>query len=672
MKTFTVASSAQLIWLAILLSLGMLFSAKPTTAFPDDMPVPVRNVLSSAQQQDGPTDPAELEAFLEELMAEQMEEHHIPGAAVAVVKDGELFFAKGYGLADIEAGIPVDPENTLFRIGSGSKLFTATAVMQLVEQGKLNLDEDINIYLDFEIPDTFPEPITLRHLLSHTSGLDVSALNIGVPSVDELLPTGEWLRIHMRDRVRPPGEVPAYSNYGLTLAGYIVELVSGMPYEQYLEQNILDPLGMEHTTARQPLPAELAPDYYTGYLYADGEYQSVHELGLGDYEFENVTVIPAGSISTSTTDMAKFMIAHLQNGRYSDEEIAEVQILEEATAQQMHSTSFSYDPRLNGLAYAFWELSWNDQWIIGHPGDMVTHHSMLALLPDQDLGVYAVWNGEGGLQLNEGPFLHAFLDHYYPLAEVDPEPMAGAAERAGWYTGSYRMTAGSVTTWEKLMGVFGALNLVDGGDGTLLLDTPYGQQQWVEVEPLVFHEVGGQDKIIFEEDDQGNVSQAYIHSVPRMAIEKLAWHESPGLHMPVLLVSALIFLSMVIFVLVSFIRDRRRNNGTDSKFRSARTACWFAGGASLLFLLFTLGVFYLMGSMKWYSPFFGTPPLLTALLLLPVLGAVLTIGALVFTILAWKDKYWGVAGRLYYTLVTLTAVAFIWSLNTLNLLGWQI
>lgn len=605
-------------------------------------------------------------------MAGQMDEHHIPGAAVAVVKDGELFFTKGYGLADIEAGVPVDPEKTLFRIGSGSKLFTATAVMQLVEQGILDLDEDVNTYLDFEIPDTYPKPITLRHLLSHTAGIDVSDLNIGAPSADELLPTGEWLRANMRERIRPPGQVPAYSNYGLTLAGYIVELVSGIPYEQYIEENLLEPLGMEHTTARQPLPADLDPDYYTGYLYADGEYQSVHELGLGDTEFENVTVVPAGSVSASATDMARFMIAHLQDGRYSDEDIAEARILDEATAQQMHSTLYTYDPRLNGLAYAFWELSWNDQWIIGHPGDMITHHSMLALLPDQDLGIYAVWNGEGGLQLNEGPFLNAFLDHYYPVSEVDPEPMAGAAERADRYTGSYRMTGGSYTTWEKMMAVFGALNLVEGSDGALLLDTPYGQQQYVEVEPLVFHEVGGQDMVIFEEDDQGRISQAFIHSVPRMTIEKLAWYESPGLHMPLLLVSALIFLSMVIVAVVSIIRNLRRDSETEPRSRSANTARWLAAGASLLFLLFTAGVFYLMGTIQWYSRFFGTPPFLIALLLLPVLGAVLTIGVLVFTILAWKDKYWGIGGRLHYTLVTVTAVAFIWSMNTLNLLGWRI
>ena len=113
-----------------------------------------------------------MEAFLDKLLGREMEKHHIAGAAVSVVKDGKLFFAKGYGYADLENGIPVDPEQTIFRIGSVAKLFTWTAVMQLVEQGKLDLDADINTYLDFRIPDTYPQPITLKHLLTHTSGFE--------------------------------------------------------------------------------------------------------------------------------------------------------------------------------------------------------------------------------------------------------------------------------------------------------------------------------------------------------------------------------------------------------------------------------------------------------------------------------------------------------------------
>jgi hypothetical protein len=240
------------------------------------------------------------------------------------------------------------------------------------------------------------------------------------------------------------------------------------------------------------------------------------------------------------------------------------------------------------------------------------------------------------------------------------------------------MTPGSYTTWEKMMTIFGALNLTDGGDGTVLLDTPYGQQQWVEVEPLLFHEVDGQDMVIFEEDDQGRIVRAFIHSQPRIALERLAWYESPGLHMPLLLGTVLIFLATVIAAPVSAIRARRRRGEAETQPRLARVARWMAVGVSALLVLFTAGLFFLIGTMTWYTPFFGTPPFLTALLVLPVLAAVLTVAVLVFTVLAWtglgdpqRRPYWGIAGRVHYTLVTVAAVAFLWSLNLLNLLGWK-
>src|SRR5215211_421034 len=158
--------------MTIMLALVILLSTSGSAMGQEDRVAPGRNVPTAPSQQQGPTDPAEMKAFLDEELGREMEKYHIAGAAVSVVKDGELFFAKGYGYADLENKIPVDPEQTIFRIGSVGKLFTWTAVMQLVEQGKLDLDEDINDYLDFRIPDTYPQPITLKHLLTHTAGFE--------------------------------------------------------------------------------------------------------------------------------------------------------------------------------------------------------------------------------------------------------------------------------------------------------------------------------------------------------------------------------------------------------------------------------------------------------------------------------------------------------------------
>ena len=217
----------------------------------------------AAPAQRGPADAAELPAFLDSLLAQQLAENHIAGAAVAVVKDGQVLVTKGYGYADVENGIPVDPQETMFYIGSVGKFFTWTAVMQLVEQGKLDLDADINTYLDFRIPDTYPQPITLKHLLTHTPGFEDRFFeNLSLDAAD-VLPEREWLMTHMPARVRPPGDVAAYSNYGTQLAGYIGARAAGQSYMAYIQEHILDPLGMERSTAYSPLPPELR-----GYLAA--------------------------------------------------------------------------------------------------------------------------------------------------------------------------------------------------------------------------------------------------------------------------------------------------------------------------------------------------------------------------------------------------------------------
>lgn len=252
-KKALAASITMMLTLAVLLSVVGPASAQEDIVALDKN----TNVPTMPSQGQGVTDPAELEAFLDELLERQMEEHHIAGAAVSVVKDGELFFAKGYGYADIENGFPVDPEQTIFRIGSVTKLFTWTAVMQLVEQGKLDLDADINTYLDFHIPDTYPAPITLKHLLTHTSGFEDLFFEVLASDADKMAPAREWLVSHMPARVRPPGDVAAYSNYGTSLAGYIVARVSGRPYEQYIQEQILNPLGMVHSTAQSPIPPDL-------------------------------------------------------------------------------------------------------------------------------------------------------------------------------------------------------------------------------------------------------------------------------------------------------------------------------------------------------------------------------------------------------------------------------
>ena len=394
--------------------------------------------VSAQSEAEGPSDPAEVEAFMDGLMTSQMSENHIPGAVVVVVKDGQVLFSKGYGYADLEARIPVDPQTTLFRPGSVSKLFVWTSVMQLVEQGKLSLEVDVNEYLDFSIPASYSEPITLKTLMTHTPGFEDKGEDLFKLKPENIISLDAYLKKNLPARVFPPGEIGAYSNYGTALAGYIVERVSGMPFYEYVEKNIFSPLSMTHATFRQPLPADLAPDMSAGYNYVNGGYVK------GGFEY--VVPYPAGSLSASGLEMAKFMIAHLQNGRYG-----ETRILEEETARLMHSQLNTADPRITGMAYGFFENLVNGQYIVSHGGDTLLFHTGLFLLPEQNVGFFVSTNAVGGATVGDA-VARAFADRYFPAEKAaDPIPAADFNSRVSQYTGEYHFSRSNFTGFEKII-----------------------------------------------------------------------------------------------------------------------------------------------------------------------------------------------------------------------------
>src|SRR5215212_3596627 len=358
--------------MTIMLALMIALSTSGSAMGQEKGGSPARNGPTASSQQQGPTDRAEMETFLDKLLGKEMQKHHIAGASISVVKDGKLFFAKGYGSADLENGIPVDPERTNFRIGSIAKLFTWTAVMQLAEQGKLDLNEDINTYLDFRIPDTYPQPITLKDLMTHTAGFEDRYYERLAKDPDELEPPREWLISHMPARVSPPGEVAAYSSYGAALAGYIVARASGEPYDQYVQEHILNPLGMAHTSARPSMPPDIRAHTSKGYVYKDGafkEFPDTSGMALAYADMGQPALVPAGDMQASATDMARFMIAQLRDGGHGDANTAGTRILNESTLRHMHSTLYSPDPRILGTTYGFFDFSDNGQRTIGHSGE---------------------------------------------------------------------------------------------------------------------------------------------------------------------------------------------------------------------------------------------------------------------------------------------------------------
>ena len=306
-------------FIAVLIcSSGLIHAQKPRVLPPR---TPDKNTVPIAIPQAPQTAPQlvkpDLEAFFDGFLPIQLKRDDIAGAVVAVVKDGQVLFAKGYGYSNMKERKPVTVDATLFRPGSISKTFTWTAVMQLVEQGKIDMNRDVSDYLDFKVPATFGKPVTMRDLITHTPGFEEAIKDLFVSKPADIRPLQEYLERHLPDEIFPPGTTPAYSNYGATLAGYIVQRVSGLPFDEYVDKNILGPLNMKHTTFAQPLPENLKPLMSEGYNLASQPAK----------DFEFIQAWPAGSLSTSAEDMTHFMIAHLQNGQYNG-----VQILKPETA----------------------------------------------------------------------------------------------------------------------------------------------------------------------------------------------------------------------------------------------------------------------------------------------------------------------------------------------------
>jgi CubicO group peptidase (beta-lactamase class C family) len=596
----------------------------------------------------GPEDAQEVEEFFDDLIGEQLRDEHVAGATVAVVKDGQFVFAKGYGYADWEQGTPVTADHTLFYPGSAGKLFTWTAVMQLVEEGKLDLDADINTYLDFEIPDTHPEPVTMGNLLTHTAGFEEQFAAQLAEDREDVLPLREFLVRYMPERVYPAGEYFAYSNYGTALAGYIVERVSGEPYEQYIEEHILQPLKMESSAATQPLPTDLASQLSKGYHYEDGTYEAK--------DFEWISAAPAAPVRATAPDMAKFMLMHLESGEYGD-----ARIMEESTALEMHRQQFTHDPRLSGVTYGFITSRENDQDIIWHDGESARFSTMVALLPEERTGLFVSYN----TPFEPRETLSAFLDHYYPLQEETspPEPPSDFPSRADRWAGSYIPTRVAFTGPQKIVGWLDPLQVSTSGNQNLLLQTPFGEQRYTEIESGLLKEENGERLLTFREDDQGQVTHLFWGPV---AYFKAAPYQTLGFQLPLLAACTALFVSTLIVYPAVFFARRWRGSGAAPS-RAARVARWLAGILSALNL--SLLVWFVLSLLEFAETYVWPTETVSTITGLWLLSVPLTLSSVMLAVLAWKDRYWSVASRAHYTLVALAAVLFVWFLSNWNLIG---
>jgi len=503
---------------ALLITVASAQGPAPSPLISAPAPPPANVPVITPQSSPAPElTKADFETFLDALIPSQLRNRNIAGAVVSVVKDGQVLFQKGYGFADVENKKPILPGETLFRPGSISKLFTATAVMQLVEQGKLDLDRDISGYLDFPIPRTYPEPVTLRQLLTHTGGFEETLKNLFVAHQRDLKPLRTYLVNEMPARIFPPGKIPSYSNYGFTLAGYIVERVSGENFERYIENHILKPLGMTNSTFDQPLSPQLAGQMSKGYLNASKKPR----------EFEWVQAAPAGALTTTAADMTRFMLAFLQDGAVDG-----VPILKPETVRQMEKRQFEFHPMLPGLDITFMEYLIDPVRIIAHGGDTVYFHSDMILVPDAHFGYFLSYNSLGkDIGGGRGEVLRTFVNRYFPSSgqpKIDVDPNTAKSDGRA-VNGLYDGTRRAETTFLKMIALAAQFSVNSDDEGILQIEGMKNQsgelKRWREIAPLVYREIDGLEKIGFRRDASGAVSEM----LPFPAIyegQRVPWYAS--------------------------------------------------------------------------------------------------------------------------------------------------
>jgi CubicO group peptidase (beta-lactamase class C family) len=459
----------------------------------------------------------DVNTWLDGYMPYALHTGDIAGAVVAVVKDGQVLTERGFGFSDVEKRTPVDPKLTLFRPGSVSKLLTWTAVMQLVEQGKLDLDADVNQYLDFKIPAREGKPITMRNLMQHTAGFEEQAK--GILSHDPKSPGYEvLLKQWTPERVFAPGTTPAYSNYAASLAGYIVQRLSGETFDDYIDKHIFAPLDMKYSTFRQPLPANLEPLMSKGYQIASEPPKP----------FEIVGPAPAGSLSSPGEDMAHFMIAHLQNGEYHGN-----RILKAETAEMMHNSPLTLIPPLNRMELGFFETNINGREVIAHLGDTDNFHTSLHLFLKEGVGFYVSFNSAGkagAAHPLRGALFEDFADRYLPAADGAAGPIDAktAAGHAAMLKGHWLNSRGSQSSFLAWAGLGGQIKTSVNDKGELVVPPFEGlngkPRHWVEIAPFVWRDSNSHEHLAAKVVDGQAVRFAIDGISPFMVLYRAPWY----------------------------------------------------------------------------------------------------------------------------------------------------
>ncbi|MGZ8360233.1 MAG: serine hydrolase domain-containing protein, partial [Allosphingosinicella sp.] len=543
---------------------------------------------------------------------------------------------------------------TLFRPGSVSKLITWTAVMQQVEQGKIDLDADVNRYLDFRIPEYDGQPVTMRQIMTHTAGFEEQLKDLighdraGVPPYDELLK--RWVP----PRIFAPGTTPAYSNYATSLAGYIVQRVSGENFDDYVERHIFAPLGMRNSSMRQPLPANMRAQMATGYQRASGE----------PVPFEIVGPAPAGSLSSTGADMSRFMLAHLNGGELNGQ-----RILSDETARQMHRTAAPGIGPLDRMLLGFFETNINGRNVIAHLGDTGAFHTSLHLFLDENTGLYASFNSGGEQGAVNGVrigLFEQFADRYFPAPhDTRRVPAETAREHAQLMAGNWTASRRADSTFLNITELLGQTSFSVGKDGELVTGPGFGLSghptRWVEVEPFLWHDLNSHQRLAAVVENGVPVRFSFSIVSAFTVYDRPPTWKNAALVMPLLQIALAILLLTALFWPVRWL-VRRHHKGTFALTGRELLGYRLSRGAALAIVLVIAGwattITMLFSDLNNLGGAFDG-----IILTLQVLSFIIFFGGLaVFLWYAWQvwrgKRRW--TAKLWSVLLVLAALVVIW------------
>ncbi len=649
---------SQVITLSLLLA-GSLAAQTPVTPSPATPPasapaVPFPSVPAAAHSLETP----DLEAFFDGIIPLQLERSDVAGASVLVMKDGRVLLKKGYGYSDVGKKSPVDPDSTIFRLASISKLFTWISVMQLAEQSKLDLDTDINRYLDFQINPAFSKPITLRNLMTHTGGFEevIRDILITDPRLGSSL--RDFLIANQPHRLFPPGVIPGYSNYGVGLGGYIVQRISGEPFEQFVSHHIFQPLGMLHSSFHQPLNDTL--------VASEGYKDSTEKPPIG---FEIFNPAPAGGVSSTAADMARFSQALLNYG-----ELDGHRILKPETLHAMWTRQFAASDQLPGICMGFYQVWRNGLHFIGHEGDLIAFHSLFFVEPTHKLVLFISYNSARSANKARDELLNGFADRYYPFVSAPPSPKFSLAQLKS-VEGLYQSTRRADSTKLKLLNLGEQARASVDKDGVLKLSKAHDLrghlEKWRPIGPDLWQAEGEQDRLFAIRDSSGKVVRL-AYDFAGVQAERVPWYERHDVIVPALGASFSIVLLAVgasLFRLIRRLFFRSRppfspQPGTlwlSPGLRFAAFGWVFVGVATAILLSVLQGADMPPGHLtdKWF----------VLLNWLAFFALLLTVFAIIPGVRVWRIPETRWISRVKFTLVALSCLFLAWFSVHWNLLG---